>query len=182
MILKSPMDGLINQQGHIFVQNGKRNVWSVFRSDPSEMGWERDAHVRCAAQTPSSLVALSSPSRCALCKGGRHAGSVACRCRASCRTCELMAGLRWTAVEGPRVLTDKPPWRCYGPMLTHSRSDGDFPVYTRGERLPLIVCGLPYAIFTYNFKHLFCENLFNCYKLQLFKLFLNTFITITSYT
>lgn len=41
------------------------------------------------------------------------------------------------AVEGPRVARDGPPWRCYGPMLTHSRSDGDFPIYTRGERTPL---------------------------------------------
>lgn len=45
----------------------------------------------------------------------------------------LMGWYRWTAVEGPRALRDRPPWRCYGPMLTHSRSDGDFPVYTRGE-------------------------------------------------
>lgn len=35
------------------------------------------------------------------------------------------------AVEGPRPPRDQPaPWRCYGPMLTHSRSDGDFPIYT----------------------------------------------------
>lgn len=45
----------------------------------------------------------------------------------------MMTWRRWTAVEGPRALRDRPPWRCYGPMLTHSRSDGDFPVYTRGE-------------------------------------------------
>lgn len=41
-------------------------------------------------------------------------------------------------VEGPRVARDGPPWRCYGPMLTHSRSDGDFPIYTRGERVFLL--------------------------------------------
>ncbi|CAH2074112.1 unnamed protein product, partial [Iphiclides podalirius] len=35
-------------------------------------------------------------------------------------------------VEGPRVPTNRPPWRCYGPMLTHSRSDGDFPIYAKG--------------------------------------------------
>ncbi|GBP59226.1 hypothetical protein EVAR_54661_1 [Eumeta japonica] len=35
------------------------------------------------------------------------------------------------ALEGPRTPRDRPPWRCYGPMLTHSRSDGDFPIYTR---------------------------------------------------
>ncbi|CAG9096781.1 unnamed protein product [Plutella xylostella] len=38
------------------------------------------------------------------------------------------------ALEGRRAPRDRPPWRCYGPMLTHSRSDGDFPVYTRPER------------------------------------------------
>lgn len=96
-----------------------------------------DAHVRCAAQTPlaPSPDAPAAPPSESLCEC-REVNATP-RVPLNIGPCVSLCadGLEVKEnVEGSRAARDGSPWRCYGPMLTHSRSDGDFPIYTRGER------------------------------------------------